>query len=130
VDPASRQLGPTATLNLIFAFNDLRSSQDALTSIWINYYATRIGLAQQLGVMELDDDGIWIDKPFSQAERCGADEDPLPPAVPQEWLDHLEQVKSPPPQPAEPPEEIPAPAAQRPAAAEPLPAPPAAGGSR
>jgi hypothetical protein len=127
VDPTSRQLGPTATLNLIFAFNDLRSSQDALTSIWINYYATRIALAQQLGVMELDDDGIWIDKPFSQAERCAADELPLPPPVPQEWLDHLEQVKAPPPQPAEPPEEIPAPAARPPVAAEPLPAPPPAG---
>jgi hypothetical protein len=133
VDPASRQLGPTATLNLIFAFNDLRSSQDALTSIWINYYATRIALAQQLGVMELDDDGIWIDKPFSEAERCAADELPLPPPVPQEWLDHLEQVKAPPPRPAEPPEAVPAPAptpapaARPPIAAEPLPIPPASG---
>ena len=130
VDPAAGQLGPTATLNLIFAFNDLRSSQDALTSIWINYYATRIGLAQQLGVMELDDDGIWIDKPFSLAERCSADELPLPPAVPQEWLEHLEQVKAPPPRPAEPPEEIPAPAAPAAGGAEPLPAPPNSGATR
>jgi len=127
VDPAAGQLGPTATLNLIFAFNDLRSSQDALTSIWINYYATRIGLAQQLGVMELDDDGIWIDRPFSQAERCGADELPLPPAVPPEWLEHLEQVKAPPPRRAEPAEEIPAPPAEPAARApEALPAPPGA----
>jgi hypothetical protein len=114
VDPTAGQLGPTATLNLIFAFNDLRSAQDALTSIWINYYVTRMSLAQQLGVMELDDDGIWIDRPFSLAERCSADEEPLPPPVPKEWLEHLEQVKSPPPQRAEPPEQIPAPAANEP----------------
>ena len=130
VDPSAGQLGPTATLNLIFAFNDLRSSQDALTSIWINYYATRIGLAQQLGVMELDDDGIWIDKPFSLAERCTADELPLPPSVPKEWLEHLEQVKSPRPQPAEAGEEIPAPPAIPAAPAETLPAPPAAAPGR
>ena len=130
VDPTAGQLGPTATLNLIFAFNDLRSSQDALTSIWINYYATRIALAQQLGVMELDDDGIWIDKPFSLAERCSADEMPVPPAVPQEWLDHLEQVKAPPPRPADPPEEIPAPPPRQPAGAETLPAPSKAGDTR
>jgi hypothetical protein len=99
-DPSAGQLGPTATLNLIYAFNDLRSSQDALTSIWINAYATRAALAQQLGVMELTDDGLWIDKPFMAADRATAEEMPLPPAVPQEWLDHLEEVHAPPPLPA------------------------------
>ncbi len=99
VDAAAGQLSPTATLNLIYAFNDLRSSQDALTSVWINYYATRASLAQQLGVMELDERGIWIDKPLSLAERSTAEELPLPPPVPQEWLDHLEEVDPPPPLP-------------------------------
>jgi len=99
VEPAAAQFSPTATLNLIYAFNDLRSSQDALTSIWINYYATRASLAQQLGVMELSDDGLWIDKPFSDADRATADELPLPPPVPQEWLEHLEQIHTPPPLP-------------------------------
>ena len=98
-EPQSAQFSPTATLNLIYAFNDLRSSQDALTSIWINYYATRAALSQQLGVMELSDDGLWIDKPFAQAERAGPDEMPLPPPVPQEWLDHLEEIGTPPPVP-------------------------------
>ncbi len=98
-DASAGQLSPTATLNLIYAFNDLRSSQDALTSIWINYLATRASLAQQLGVMELTDDGMWVDKPLSTADRASADELPLPPAVPQEWLDHLEEVNPPPPLP-------------------------------
>jgi hypothetical protein len=98
-DTSAGQLSPTATLNLIYAFNDLRSSQDALTSIWINYLATRASLALQLGVMELTDDGMWVDKPLSTADRASADELPLPPAVPQEWLDHLEEVAPPPPLP-------------------------------
>jgi len=100
VDPTAGQLGPTATLNLIFAFNDLRSSQDALTSIWINYYATRASLAQQLGVMQLTDDGLWIESSLDCVERAADDEMPLPPPVPREWLDHLEEVKAPPPRPA------------------------------
>jgi hypothetical protein len=96
-EPSAGQLSPTATLNLIYAFNDLRSSQDALTSIWINYYATRASLAQQLGVMDLTDDGLWVDTPFMAAERATEEEMPLPPPVPQEWLDHLEEISSPPP---------------------------------
>ena len=94
VDAAAGQLSPTATLNLIYAFNDLRSTQDALTSIWINYYATRASLAHQLGVMDLDENGVWIEQPFSMADWSREDEEPLPPPVPQEWLDHLEQIHS------------------------------------
>ncbi len=99
VDFAAGQLAPTATLNLIYAFNDLRSSQDALTSIWINYYATRASLAYQLGVMELDENGVWIDRPFSMADRAEGENLSLPPPVPQEWLDHLEEIDPPPPLP-------------------------------
>ncbi len=99
VDATAGQLSPTATLNLIYAFNDLRSSQDALTSIWINYYASRASLAQQLGVMDLDENGIWIEKPFELASRSRDEELPLPPPVPQEWLDHLEEIDPPPPLP-------------------------------
>lgn len=99
VDATAGQLSPTATLNLIYAFNDLRSSQDALTSIWINYYASRASLAFQLGVMDLDDRGLWIEKPFALAPRAGEEEQPLPPPVPQEWLDHLEEIDPPPPLP-------------------------------
>jgi hypothetical protein len=101
VDIAAGQLAPTATLNLIYAFNDLRSSQDALTSIWVNYYATRASLAYQLGVMNLDEHGVWIDKPFTDCSRTSNEEMPLPPPVPQEWLDHLEEIDPPPPLPGD-----------------------------
>ena len=134
VDVSAGQLGPTATLNLIFAFNDLRSTQDAFTSIWINYYATRASLAQQLGVLQLTDEGLWVDAPFASAERATEDELPLPPAVPEEWLKHLEEMDAPPAVPAKAmaraasapglPEALPAPPAPRPnVEADPIPAP-------
>ena len=99
IDVTAGQLAPTATLNLIYAFNDLRSSQDALTSIWINYYATRASLAYQLGVMNLDENGVWVDMPFTDCSRMSAEETVLPPPVPQEWLDYLEEIDPPPPMP-------------------------------
>lgn len=134
VDVTAGQLGPTATLNLIFAFNDLRSTQDAFTSIWINYYATRASLAQQLGVMQLTDEGMWVDAPFSCAERATEDELPLPPPVPEEWLKHLEEIDAPQALPAKAAarengaagesEELPAPPGPRPNVdAEPIPSP-------
>jgi len=133
VDVSAGQLSPTATINLIFAFNDMRSTQDAFTSIWVNYFATRAALAQQLGVMELTDEGMWVDKPFACAERATEDELPLPPAVPEEWLKHLEEIDAPAPMPAKAAVgkgrldsaagELPPPAARPDVKAEPIPAP-------
>ena len=50
--------------------------------------------------MDLTDDGLWIDAPFMLADRATEEQMPLPPQVPQEWLDHLEDVDAPPPLPA------------------------------
>jgi hypothetical protein len=110
----------------------MRSTQDAFTSIWINYYATRAALSQQLGVMDLTDEGMWIDKPFALAERATEDEMPLPPAVPDEWLEHLEEIDAPAAIPAKAaagtgaglaPGVLPPPAARPDVKAEPIPAP-------
>jgi hypothetical protein len=45
--------------------------------------------------MQLTDDGMWVDAPFACAERATEDEFPLPPAVPEEWLKHLEEMDAP-----------------------------------
>jgi len=80
-------LGPTVAQNLLFALADLRSAQDALMSVWLGYYGTRMRLYRDLGVMQLDDEGLWIDVPFlADAPRTTADEDPLPPPIPAEWM--------------------------------------------
>jgi hypothetical protein len=44
-------------------------------------------LQRELGVMQLDDNGLWIETPMFTAERTTAAQDPLPPELPQEWLD-------------------------------------------
>jgi len=86
--PAS-QLGPTAALDLLSALADLRNSQNNLMSVWLNFYATRMRLARELGTMQLDECGMWIDRPLAEAERLDAEEVPLPPAVPDQWIEQL-----------------------------------------
>lgn len=84
------QLGPTAALNLLTAMNDLQSTQNNFMSVWLAYQATRMRLARDLGIMELDANEMWIDQPLSDADRASAEELPLPPAVPEEWIKELE----------------------------------------
>ncbi len=83
-------LGPTVAQNLIFALNDLLASQNVFMSVILNHYENRMLLYRELGIMELDDCGIWIDKPIEAAEWLTEEECPLPPSVPQEWLDEAD----------------------------------------
>ena len=80
-------LGPTVGQNLIFALNDLTNAQNNLMSVVLNYYQARMLLYRNLGIMELDDCGMWIDKPLNDAEWLTEDQCPMPPSVPGEWLE-------------------------------------------
>ncbi len=80
-------LGPTVGQNLIFALNDLTNAQNNLMSVVLNYYEARMLLYRNLGIMELDDCGMWIERPIEDAEALTEGECPLPPGVPGEWLE-------------------------------------------
>jgi hypothetical protein len=83
------QFGPTAALNLLTAFSDLRSSQNNFMSVWLNYHAARMRLLRELGVMRIDERGLWVDEPLIPALLLpldGHDHELLPPPVPTEWL--------------------------------------------
>jgi hypothetical protein len=79
-------LGPTVAQNLIFALNDLLAAQNVFMSVIFNHYENRMLLYRELGIMELDDCGIWIDKPINAADWLTEDQCPLPPTVPAEWM--------------------------------------------
>jgi hypothetical protein len=85
-------LGPTAALNLLTALNDLLSSQNNFMSVWLNYYATRMRLARELGTMQLDEQGLWVDVPLTEAARMPASEVEIPPDVPDALLKALDDV--------------------------------------
>lgn len=84
---AATQLGPTAALNLLTALSDLRNTQNNFMSVWLNYYATRMQLMRELGLMQIDEQGRWIDTPLSAVDLPAPEELAPPPAVPIEWMD-------------------------------------------
>ena len=52
-------INPTTAINLLGAQSSLQSSQNSFLAAWLNYYAARIRLYRELGVMQLDADGRW-----------------------------------------------------------------------
>jgi len=94
------QFGPTAATNLLTALSALRNTQNNFMSVWLNYYAARMRLARELGVMKLDQDGGWIDDPIanpspdnsSDSDKLGLAKLPLPPAVPTEWIELTDRL--------------------------------------
>ena len=53
--------GVTAARDAVSALADLQAAQDNFLSIWVNYEVVRRGLDLDLGTMQLDSEGIWID---------------------------------------------------------------------
>ena len=87
--------GPTLAQNLLFALSDLRNTQNNLMSVWLNYHARRMQLYRELGVMQIDENGLWVDCPLSDAvpahelhESCPQ----LPPRVPGQWLQQAREI--------------------------------------
>lgn len=87
---APSQFGPTAATNLLTALSDLRSTQNNFMSVWLNYYAERMLLMRDLGIMRLDENGIWIDETIEEALSAATGEFTLPPEVPGEWTKTLD----------------------------------------
>lgn len=101
--PAS-QLGPTAATNLLTALNDLRNTQNNFMSVYLNHYANRMGLARDLGVMQLDNQGRWIEAEVDEAINASGlimgmepleGECILPPALPEEVQEALQEMEVP-----------------------------------
>jgi hypothetical protein len=97
------QLGPTAAMDLLNALSALNDAQNNLMSVWLDYYATRMRLAREMGVMQLDACGMWIDQPLSGAEPLKAEEVPLPPALPDDYLKQVDRIQPWPGEQAQPP---------------------------
>ncbi len=95
-------LGATAAQNLLTALNDLSNSQNNFMSVWLNHLAGRLTLLRDLGILELDERGMWIDRPLdellAEVPRCYTSS--LPPDVPTDWLNDAgvtpEMLRTPP----------------------------------
>lgn len=77
-----QQFGDTAASDLLNALSDLRNTQNNFMSVWLVHYATRMALDRDMGIMELDNQGRWIDR--REVAPAADDIEPLelPPPVP------------------------------------------------
>lgn len=55
------ELGSTTVRDLVGALDNLLTAQNDFLSVWVNYQVQRLNLDFDLGTMELDHDGLWID---------------------------------------------------------------------
>ena len=58
------QFGPTSAINLLSSLSSLRDTQNSFLRAWLSYYAARMRLMRELGIMELSDNGNWVDQPL------------------------------------------------------------------
>jgi hypothetical protein len=87
-------INPTTAINLLSAQTSLQNTQNNFLSVWLNYYAARMRLYRELGIMQLDAEGRWIDRPIDGSEDDapsgiddpGLEELPLPPKISDEWI--------------------------------------------
>jgi hypothetical protein len=85
--------GPTAVQNLLSALSDLSNVQNNFMSVWLNYYAERLQLVRDLGVMQLDAEGRWVDRPLDELlGEVSVMAEELPPPVPEALWDLIPQI--------------------------------------
>ncbi len=84
------QLSPTSALNLLNALSDLRNAQNNFMSVVLNHYETRAFLIRELGTMEIDEQGQWIDHPIDESDWIEDELCPTPPPLPKKWLRELD----------------------------------------
>jgi hypothetical protein len=58
------QFNNTTAFQLLSAQSALRTTQNNFLGVWLAYYASRMRLARELGIMVLDIDGSWIEYPL------------------------------------------------------------------
>jgi hypothetical protein len=56
-----QSLGAQTARNLINALNSLRSAQDSFLGVWVTYEVQRAILDLNMGTMQLDSTGVWVD---------------------------------------------------------------------
>lgn len=82
----AQTFGPTAVRDLLSALSDLSNAQNNFMSVWLNYYAARMQLMRDLGIMQLDERGRWIDRPLQEVlDELACQPPGLPPVLPEQW---------------------------------------------
>jgi len=83
---ATATLGVTLATSLLTAIQALSDAQNNFMGVYLQYYNNRSDLFQDLGIMRLDERGMWINEPLDQNLAKVEAMYPLPPEIPVDWL--------------------------------------------
>lgn len=72
----SQASGPTAARDTVSALQDLLNAQNFFMGVWVNYEVLRRTLDQELGTMQLDSEGLWIDPGPIRLDTVGGEFSP------------------------------------------------------
>ena len=53
-------------LNLLNAIRSVLDAQNNLIQFWVNYEANRLNIHRDMGIMQLDERGVWLDDHYQQ----------------------------------------------------------------
>lgn len=67
---------PTAARDLVSALTDLLNAQNDLLNVWVSYEVLRVLIDFEMGTMQLDSEGVWVD-PIDQETGFMGDLPPL-----------------------------------------------------
>ncbi len=87
-----QQFGDTAASDLLNALSDLRNTQNNFMSVWLNHYANRMVLDRDLGTMQLDEQGRWIDRQQLPPAPSDVEVFELPPPVPTAVIEEIDRA--------------------------------------
>ncbi|HRF01037.1 MAG TPA: hypothetical protein PLI18_10995 [Pirellulaceae bacterium] len=65
----NNQLGATTARDLVSALSQLQNNQSSFLQVWVGYEVLRRSLDFDLGTMELDEDGMWVDPGAITSEK-------------------------------------------------------------
>jgi hypothetical protein len=61
--------GANQGLNILNALNSLLQAQNQLIQTWVTYEQNRLGIYNSMGILDLDDAGVWTDEFYQQQAR-------------------------------------------------------------
>lgn len=63
--------------NLINALESVLRAQDALIRIWVDYESSRLNIYRDMGIMEIDQNGLWMDSFYQKSSATPESQDTI-----------------------------------------------------
>ncbi|MBN2024118.1 MAG: hypothetical protein JW809_15145 [Pirellulales bacterium] len=117
-EPGSRARGSTTARDVVDALNGLLEQQNDFLGVWVDHEAQRANLIYDLGIMRLDEAGMWVDEDEFDEDNepdAGKTDELFDQEAAADDVAPPEDVPTPPEADVAPPEDAPAPRPRQPA---------------